>query len=172
MSQLEGSTSRQDIVHGVHLVLTLYRLGILARCSQVHRGHCPNPLLGRLGDRGLSRSDRGAAGSRGLGAATASLQPGAEDGPAYGDGNPNDGRPDLIAREAATGKLWLCSGKTGAHGSRVLIGGGWVSIGHAPLRRLVLREPRARLHVVSLLRMRPVTRSPRPEARLEEGLDG
>ncbi|MFE9045987.1 FG-GAP-like repeat-containing protein [Streptomyces sp. NPDC007818] len=37
-----------------------------------------------------------------------------------------DGRADLYAREAATGKLWLYPGKTGALGSRVLVGtGGW-----------------------------------------------
>ncbi|MFK4141173.1 FG-GAP repeat domain-containing protein [Streptomyces filamentosus] len=44
-----------------------------------------------------------------------------------GDMN-SDGRPDLIAREAATGKLWFYPGKTGAYGSRVLIGGGWNSM--------------------------------------------
>jgi hypothetical protein len=42
-----------------------------------------------------------------------------------GDMN-SDGRPDLIAREASTGKLWLYPGRTGSVGSRVLIGsGGW-----------------------------------------------
>ncbi|MFV2117972.1 FG-GAP-like repeat-containing protein [Streptomyces sp. Act-28] len=42
-----------------------------------------------------------------------------------GDMN-GDGRPDLIAREASTGKLWLYPGRTGALGARVLIGnGGW-----------------------------------------------
>ncbi|MER5964951.1 FG-GAP-like repeat-containing protein [Streptomyces sp. NPDC002057] len=42
-----------------------------------------------------------------------------------GDMN-GDARPDLIAREAATGKLWLYPGTTGAVGSRQLIGsGGW-----------------------------------------------
>ncbi|MEU1894820.1 FG-GAP-like repeat-containing protein [Streptomyces pristinaespiralis] len=42
-----------------------------------------------------------------------------------GDMN-GDGRADLIAREASTGKLWLYPGRTGALGSRVLIGsGGW-----------------------------------------------
>ncbi|MFF7192817.1 FG-GAP-like repeat-containing protein [Streptomyces sp. NPDC008079] len=42
-----------------------------------------------------------------------------------GDMN-GDGRPDLIAREASTGKLWLYPGRTGSVGSRVLIGtGGW-----------------------------------------------
>ncbi|WP_416876552.1 FG-GAP repeat domain-containing protein, partial [Kitasatospora sp. SC0581] len=40
----------------------------------------------------------------------------------------NDGRPDLIAREAATGKLWFYPGKAGTYGSRVLIGGGWSSM--------------------------------------------
>ncbi|MFD4377058.1 FG-GAP repeat domain-containing protein [Streptomyces sp. NPDC058486] len=44
-----------------------------------------------------------------------------------GDMN-NDGRPDLIARKAATGKLWFYPGNTGAYGSRVLIGGGWSSM--------------------------------------------
>ncbi|MCX4982642.1 FG-GAP-like repeat-containing protein [Streptomyces sp. NBC_00572] len=44
---------------------------------------------------------------------------------APGDMN-GDGKADLIAREAATGKLWLYPGKTGALGARVLIGaGGW-----------------------------------------------
>ncbi|URN16347.1 MULTISPECIES: FG-GAP-like repeat-containing protein [Streptomyces] len=42
-----------------------------------------------------------------------------------GDMN-SDGRPDLIAREPSTGKLWLYPGRTGALGARVLIGnGGW-----------------------------------------------
>ncbi|MFF8451717.1 FG-GAP-like repeat-containing protein [Streptomyces leeuwenhoekii] len=42
-----------------------------------------------------------------------------------GDMN-SDGRPDLYAREASTGKLWLYPGRTGAVGSRVLVGtGGW-----------------------------------------------
>ncbi|MFF8592112.1 FG-GAP-like repeat-containing protein [Streptomyces sp. NPDC015220] len=42
-----------------------------------------------------------------------------------GDMN-SDGRPDLIGREASTGKLWLYPGRTGSIGSRVLIGnGGW-----------------------------------------------
>ncbi|MFI8914872.1 FG-GAP-like repeat-containing protein [Streptomyces sp. NPDC053513] len=43
-----------------------------------------------------------------------------------GDMN-GDGRPDLIAREASTGKLWFYPGtSTGGVGSRVLIGsGGW-----------------------------------------------
>ncbi|WP_137994098.1 FG-GAP-like repeat-containing protein [Streptomyces vilmorinianum] len=42
-----------------------------------------------------------------------------------GDMN-SDGRADLIAREASTGKLWLYPGKAGYIGSRVLIGsGGW-----------------------------------------------
>jgi hypothetical protein len=42
-----------------------------------------------------------------------------------GDMN-GDGRPDLYAREASTGKLWLYPGRTGALGSRVLVGnGGW-----------------------------------------------
>nr|WSW66605.1 FG-GAP-like repeat-containing protein [Streptomyces sp. NBC_00995] len=42
-----------------------------------------------------------------------------------GDMN-GDGRADLIAREASTGKLWLYPGRSGSLGSRVLIGtGGW-----------------------------------------------
>ncbi|MFI9580547.1 FG-GAP-like repeat-containing protein [Streptomyces sp. NPDC052236] len=42
-----------------------------------------------------------------------------------GDMN-GDGRADLIAREASTGKLWLYPGMAGYLGSRVLIGsGGW-----------------------------------------------
>ncbi|MGC0329842.1 hypothetical protein RKD23_002832 [Streptomyces sp. SAI-170] len=42
-----------------------------------------------------------------------------------GDMN-GDGRADLYAREAATGKLWLYPGRSGALGSRVLVGsGGW-----------------------------------------------
>lgn len=42
-----------------------------------------------------------------------------------GDMN-SDGRPDLIARQASTGYLYLYPGRTGALGSRVLIGnGGW-----------------------------------------------
>nr|BFD87520.1 FG-GAP-like repeat-containing protein [Streptomyces sp. Xyl84] len=42
-----------------------------------------------------------------------------------GDMN-GDGRADLIAREASTGKLWLYPGRTGSLGSRVLVGsGGW-----------------------------------------------
>ncbi|CQR62917.1 FG-GAP-like repeat-containing protein [Streptomyces leeuwenhoekii] len=42
-----------------------------------------------------------------------------------GDMN-SDGRPDLYAREASTGKLWLYPGRTGALGARVLVGtGGW-----------------------------------------------
>ncbi|MFB6902135.1 FG-GAP-like repeat-containing protein [Streptomyces hydrogenans] len=45
-----------------------------------------------------------------------------------GDMN-GDGRPDLIAREASTGKLWLYPGKTSTYGSRVLVGsGGWNSM--------------------------------------------
>ncbi|MFD8209475.1 FG-GAP-like repeat-containing protein [Streptomyces sp. NPDC059695] len=42
-----------------------------------------------------------------------------------GDVN-GDGRADLYAREASTGKLWLYPGRAGALGSRVLVGsGGW-----------------------------------------------
>ncbi|AQS68533.1 FG-GAP-like repeat-containing protein [Streptomyces pactum] len=42
-----------------------------------------------------------------------------------GDTN-GDGHPDLYAREAATGKLYLYPGRTGALGGRTLIGtGGW-----------------------------------------------
>ncbi|GGT87284.1 FG-GAP-like repeat-containing protein [Streptomyces lateritius] len=45
-----------------------------------------------------------------------------------GDMN-GDGRSDLVAREASTGKLWLYPGKTSAFGARVLIGsGGWNSM--------------------------------------------
>lgn len=45
-----------------------------------------------------------------------------------GDMN-SDGRPDLYAREAATGKLWLYPGKTGSLGSRILVGsGGWNNV--------------------------------------------
>ncbi|MFE7313480.1 FG-GAP-like repeat-containing protein [Streptomyces sp. NPDC057555] len=37
-----------------------------------------------------------------------------------------DGRPDLYAREASTGKLWLYPGRAAALGGRVLVGsGGW-----------------------------------------------
>ncbi|MCB5168517.1 FG-GAP-like repeat-containing protein [Streptomyces bambusae] len=36
-----------------------------------------------------------------------------------------DGRPDLLAREAATGKLWLYPGGTSALAPRRLIGSGW-----------------------------------------------
>ncbi|MFF9016254.1 FG-GAP-like repeat-containing protein [Streptomyces sp. NPDC014870] len=43
---------------------------------------------------------------------------------APGDLN-GDGTPDLLTREASTGKLWRYPGKTGGVGSRVLIGGGW-----------------------------------------------
>ncbi|MEU3605171.1 peptidase inhibitor family I36 protein [Streptomyces sp. NPDC035033] len=39
-----------------------------------------------------------------------------------------DAYPDLIAREASTGKLWFYPGKAGSYGSRVLIGGGWNSM--------------------------------------------
>ncbi|MEU7567442.1 FG-GAP-like repeat-containing protein [Streptomyces fradiae] len=47
-----------------------------------------------------------------------------------GDMN-GDGRPDLIAREASTGKLWLYPGGTGALGARVLVGsGGWNVMEH------------------------------------------
>ncbi|MFE6786581.1 FG-GAP-like repeat-containing protein [Streptomyces sp. NPDC057680] len=40
----------------------------------------------------------------------------------------NDGHPDLVAREASTGKLWFYPGTAGTYGSRVLIGGGWSSM--------------------------------------------
>ncbi|MEU2547309.1 FG-GAP-like repeat-containing protein [Streptomyces roseolus] len=43
---------------------------------------------------------------------------------APGDLN-GDGRDDLLAREASTGKLWRYPTKTGALGSRALVGGGW-----------------------------------------------
>lgn len=47
-----------------------------------------------------------------------------------GDMN-GDGRPDLIAREASTGKLWLYPGGTGALSARVLVGsGGWNVMEH------------------------------------------
>ncbi|MFI8947571.1 FG-GAP-like repeat-containing protein [Streptomyces sp. NPDC053750] len=48
-----------------------------------------------------------------------------------GDTN-GDGHPDLYAREASTGKLWLYPGTAGgALGSRTLIGtGGWNALGH------------------------------------------
>ncbi|MFJ9702406.1 FG-GAP-like repeat-containing protein [Streptomyces fradiae] len=47
-----------------------------------------------------------------------------------GDMN-GDGRSDLIAREASTGKLWLYPGGTGALGARVLVGsGGWNVMEH------------------------------------------
>ncbi|MGW6539684.1 FG-GAP-like repeat-containing protein [Streptomyces sp. NPDC055051] len=36
-----------------------------------------------------------------------------------------DGRADLVARQPSTGQLWLYRGKTGALGSRTLLGGGW-----------------------------------------------
>ncbi|MFF8804540.1 FG-GAP-like repeat-containing protein [Streptomyces omiyaensis] len=36
-----------------------------------------------------------------------------------------DGKADLLAREASTGKLWLYPGRPGGLGSRVLIGSGW-----------------------------------------------
>ncbi|MFK3735802.1 FG-GAP-like repeat-containing protein [Streptomyces sp. NPDC088090] len=36
-----------------------------------------------------------------------------------------DGKDDLLAREASTGKLWLYPGKPGGFAPRVLIGGGW-----------------------------------------------
>ncbi|MGG8571265.1 FG-GAP-like repeat-containing protein [Streptomyces lividans] len=43
-----------------------------------------------------------------------------------------DGRPDLYAREASTGKLWLYPGtSTGTLGSRTLVGtGGWNAMAH------------------------------------------
>ncbi|MEU7011512.1 FG-GAP-like repeat-containing protein [Streptomyces sp. NPDC046332] len=45
-----------------------------------------------------------------------------------GDMN-SDGRTDLYAREASTGKLWLYPGRAGYLGSRVLVGsGGWNSM--------------------------------------------
>ncbi|MFI2643360.1 FG-GAP-like repeat-containing protein [Streptomyces sp. NPDC018610] len=45
-----------------------------------------------------------------------------------GDMN-GDGRPDLYAREASTGKLWLYPGRASALGARVLVGnGGWNSM--------------------------------------------
>ncbi|MFC8546346.1 FG-GAP-like repeat-containing protein [Streptomyces sp. NPDC057273] len=45
-----------------------------------------------------------------------------------GDMN-SDGRADLYAREASTGKLWLYPGRAGSLGGRVLVGsGGWNSM--------------------------------------------
>ncbi|MFC9113410.1 FG-GAP-like repeat-containing protein [Streptomyces sp. NPDC057092] len=42
-----------------------------------------------------------------------------------------DGRPDLYAREKATGKLWLYPGTSTARlGSRTLVGGGWSAMEH------------------------------------------
>jgi hypothetical protein len=53
----------------------------------------------------------------------------------------SDGRPDLIGREASTGKLWLYPGKTGSTGSRVLIGtGGWNAIGRSAAGRVEQRQ--------------------------------
>ncbi|GAA4776576.1 FG-GAP-like repeat-containing protein [Streptomyces sanyensis] len=47
---------------------------------------------------------------------------------AMGDTN-GDGHPDLYAREAATGRLWLYPGRTGGVSARKLIGsGGWNSM--------------------------------------------
>ncbi|WP_112140243.1 FG-GAP repeat domain-containing protein [Glycomyces dulcitolivorans] len=41
----------------------------------------------------------------------------------------NDGKVDILARESATGNLWLYPGTgTGSHGTRVLIGTGWNSM--------------------------------------------
>ncbi|GAA1693253.1 hypothetical protein GCM10009830_46320 [Glycomyces endophyticus] len=41
----------------------------------------------------------------------------------------NDGKTDIVARESATGNLWLYPGTaTGSHGTRVLIGTGWNSM--------------------------------------------
>ncbi|GAA1675876.1 hypothetical protein GCM10009830_23160 [Glycomyces endophyticus] len=41
----------------------------------------------------------------------------------------DDGKVDLLARESATGNLWLYPGTgTGSHGTRVLIGTGWNSM--------------------------------------------
>jgi hypothetical protein len=41
----------------------------------------------------------------------------------------SDGRTDILARESATGNLWLYPGTgTGSHGARVLIGTGWNSM--------------------------------------------
>ncbi|MEV4942443.1 FG-GAP-like repeat-containing protein [Streptomyces zaomyceticus] len=70
----------------------------------------PGTSTGTLGARKL-------IGSGGWNAMNALVAPGDTNG---------DGRADLIAREASTGKLWLYPGRTGAVGSRVLIGsGGW-----------------------------------------------
>ncbi|MFF3840045.1 FG-GAP-like repeat-containing protein [Streptomyces sp. NPDC001930] len=40
-----------------------------------------------------------------------------------------DGKADLIAREASTGKLWVYPGKAAAFGARTLVGGGWNVMG-------------------------------------------
>ncbi|MEV7372341.1 FG-GAP-like repeat-containing protein [Streptomyces sp. NPDC090301] len=40
-----------------------------------------------------------------------------------------DGKADLLAREASTGKLWAYPGKPGALGARTLVGGGWNVMG-------------------------------------------
>ncbi|MFE6849510.1 peptidase inhibitor family I36 protein, partial [Streptomyces sp. NPDC057674] len=40
-----------------------------------------------------------------------------------------DGKADLLAREASTGKLWAYPGKPGALGTRTLVGGGWNVMG-------------------------------------------
>ncbi|MGW3376181.1 FG-GAP-like repeat-containing protein [Streptomyces hydrogenans] len=70
----------------------------------------PGTSTGTLGARKLI----GAGGWNGMNALTG-----------VGDMN-GDGRADLYAREASTGKLWLYPGKAGALGTRVLVGtGGW-----------------------------------------------
>lgn len=69
----------------------------------------PGTSTGALGARKMI----GSGGWNGMNALTAS-----------GDMN-GDGKADLVAREASTGKLWLYPGKAGAVGTRVLLGSGW-----------------------------------------------
>ncbi|MFE3070468.1 FG-GAP-like repeat-containing protein [Streptomyces sp. NPDC059247] len=72
----------------------------------------PGTSTGALGGRKL-------IGSGGWNAMNALVGPGDMDG---------DGRADLYAREASTGKLWLYPGKAGGIGARKLVGsGGWNS---------------------------------------------
>ena len=48
-----------------------------------------------------------------------------------GDFN-GDGRDDVIARETATGHLWLYPGTGSGLGARVGIGKGWAGCGRSP----------------------------------------
>ncbi|MEU7008556.1 VCBS repeat-containing protein [Streptomyces sp. NPDC046332] len=68
----------------------------------------PGTAAGGLGARKL-------VGSRGWNSMNALMGAGDMDG---------DGRPDLVAREASTGKLWRYPGGTATLASRTLIGGG------------------------------------------------